>query len=330
MKRLIIIFLILLFPLTANSIGKIFLCNAAGPLPCTVLEAMPINYFSVLNTYGFVVDANQEIFLSDNQVNRWNIVKISNRGCGGWFGLQQKIGNGTGSVPIAYINDKNQPTHFFECYDTWLIANAWGGLWRTAKDGSGRTQIYLNNLGGGIGIFGGDFDPVIDRVVVGSRVPVNNAITSIDRTGTMIATWAIGLNIRGIGVFNDGRYVIYDFVANQFNLYSGWNGAFVKQINNPVAAGYVTISVDNIHNRAYILSSASLSLIIWDITPNLILVNHAYPVGVTCLSVSYNPVDNFAYCKDADAGAAPADFRIWRYNYDTGVQQSWDGSSWIH
>lgn len=327
---IIIILILILLPLTANSqVSKILLGNISSPNPCTVSEITPTNYFTVLNTYGFLVDSLFRIFLSDNQNLRWNIVKIEGP-CGGWFGVQQKIGNGTSSTPLAYIDDKNQPSYFFESYDSWLPANPQGGLWRTAKDGSGRTQLPTGALGGGVGLFPGDFDPVIDRVVVGCRVPTNNSIVSIDRTGTIINTWAIGLNVRGIGVFSDGRYVIYDFINNKFKLYSGWTGVFVQQINNPVGAGYVTISVDNIRNRAYILSSASLTLIIWDITPNLILVNHAYPVGVTCLSVSYNPTDNFAYCKDSDGGAPPTDFRLWRYNYDTGVQQSWDGSTWIH
>jgi hypothetical protein len=275
------------------------------------------NYFTVTQNYGMIIDASFRIIISDNVNLRWNIVKCTGA-YGGWYGNQTLISNGTASTPMSYADDVNSAEYFFEIYDVMTGAM---GVWRTKKDGTVRTQIYTSGAGG-TNPSGGYFDKTADKVVwtLDSGAPIG-VVRRCDRTGGGVENWdlwgTLAIQARGVGVFDDARYVLYDVTHNLTKLFTGWGGTLVQSIT--LTAPPIWFSMDNINNRVY--CSNNEKVMIWDIATNAELIVHSWG-GSDRGQAVYRPEDGFVYTKTASGS-------MQRWNYITAAAETWDGAQYF-
>lgn len=284
---------------------------------CRILKNQPTNYFSALATYGMLVDSSFRIIMSDDANLRWNIVKSSGP-CGGWYGIQELIDNGLISTPMSYVDDVNNPDYFFEVYNG---QTGDAGVWYTKKDGTSRVQIFNAGSGSDQNPAGGGFDKIRDRVVwTCDNASPMGGIRTCKRDGSGLGFWNIwalfSYQPRGVGVFDDGRYILTNQGSGLMRLYTAWGGTLIQSVAYPSQP--IWYSCDNINNRVY--CSNNSNVFIWDIASNSIVSDHVWG-GASQGQSCYREKDGFVYSKIIGG-------LMKRWSYSKGISESWTGAQY--
>lgn len=303
--------------------------QVSGPLPCQSLFAAPVNYFGLGNSgvRALFIDRTTGDMYFSRLVNVGSglpsLIKITNLGCGGWFGAQSILYWDTATIignhPTSFAEDLNQPTHFFELWP----GGANIDIIRTAKDGSARTLI-LHQATTINGLEEIAFDKVNDRAVWSSSQW--STFWRCDRAGANFAAWAPGYRPLAVAVFDDGRLVAFDFNTRSLMLHgAGWGTAVTQQILLPATYGaggiWTWLSVDNIRNQVHIFRETNEHHGVWDIGTNTFQTRD-------WTTLPANPRFQGAYNVDWVYVKISGN-RMCRYNWTTGVEESWDGSQFL-
>ena len=323
----------ILSSLAISQVTKSLGANALGPASCTVPEPQPVNYFTALNSgvralfidnYGASPGDPGDVYFS-RLVNPGtglpSVIKGDNNGCGTFFSPQSVLYSDTPTAitnfPNSFAEDVNQPTHFFEIWP----GGAEIDIIRTAKDGSSRVVILpqVTTLNGLEQVA---FDPINDRVVWSSSQW--STFWRCDRNGLNFAAWAPYRPL-GLAYFEDGRLVAFDRNSFELRLHNiGWNSPVSQSLLLPVAYqtnAYCWLSVDNERNQVHIFREGNLHGV-WDIATNTFQTRNwtTLPGDSKFQGAYYN---NWVYVKvNGD--------RMLRYNWTTNVEESWDGSTFVH
>lgn len=325
MIKIALLIALIIILISGTVCAKVIGGGVSGPAPCTITENQSTNYFPLGNSGTralFTDSVSGDIYFSI-LVNNGNpsVIKCSSL-CGGWFGLQGVLYTGRPTViavnPNSFAEDINQPTHFFEIW----VGGATVSIFRTAKNGSARTSIYSVALG----INGNEivaFDPFSDRVMF-NKGDISR-VYRMDRAGANIQIWnpVGGYFIATIGAFSDGRIILWDCTNRRLRLFTAWSGAQTQFFNLPIqyaGCDFRWISVDNVRNQVHIFAEPT-DHGVWDIPSNTFLTRvWVGGVGARFQGAYFR---NWVYVKSSASD-------ILRYNWTTGVEQSWNGVQWIH